>query len=187
MLIPPRIFAISKATGGGTRYAEIAALMVAASTTKPDIAALADRIARPFLIIVLLLAAGAGAWWWMVDPQRGVMTAVAILVVTCPCALSLATPTAMLAAAGALARAGVLVRKLGAIEVLARVDTFVFDKTGTLTGDSLALAATEAARSPDSSWTCAPWACKAATTAAAPGRKASPSTKVASQPCASLT
>jgi Cu2+-exporting ATPase len=77
------------------------------------------------------------------DPQRGVMTAVAILVVTCPCALSLATPTAMLAAAGALARAGVLVRKLGAIEVLARVDTFVFDKTGTLTGDSLALVATE--------------------------------------------
>ena len=129
--------------GGSTRYAEIAALMVAASTTKPDIAALADRIARPFLIIVLLLAAGAGAWWWMVDPQRGVMTAVAILVVTCPCALSLATPTAMLAAAGALARAGVLVRKLGAIEVLARVDTFVFDKTGTLTGDSLALVATE--------------------------------------------
>ena len=128
--------------GGGTRYAEIAALMVAASTTKPDIAALADRIARPFLLIVLLLAAGAGAWWWTVDPQRGVMTAVAILVVTCPCALSLATPTAMLAAAGALARAGVLVRKLGAIEALARVDTFVFDKTGTLTGDSLALVAT---------------------------------------------
>jgi len=64
---------------------------------------------------------------------------VAILVVTCPCALSLATPTAMLAAAGALARAGVLVRKLGALEVLARVDTFVFDKTGTLTGDSLSL------------------------------------------------
>ena len=128
--------------GGGTRYAEIAALMVAASTTKPDIAALADRIARPFLLIVLLLAAGAGAWWWTVDPQRGVMTAVAILVVTCPCALSLATPTAMLAAAGALARAGVLVRKLGAIEALARVNTFVFDKTGTLTGDSLALVAT---------------------------------------------
>lgn len=128
--------------GPGTRYAEIAALMVAASTTKPDIAALADRIARPFLVIVVLLAAGAGAWWWTVDPQRGVMTAVAILVVTCPCALSLATPTAMLAAAGALARAGVLVRKLGAIEALARVDTFVFDKTGTLTGDSLALVAT---------------------------------------------
>ena len=125
--------------GGATRYAEIAALMVAASTTKPDIAALADRIARPFLLTVLLLAAGAGAWWWAVDPQRGVMTAVAILVVTCPCALSLATPTAMLAAAGALARAGVLVRKLGALEALARVDTFVFDKTGTLTGDSLAL------------------------------------------------
>jgi len=67
------------------------------------------------------------------------MVAVAVLVVTCPCALSLATPAAMLAAAGALARRGVLVRRLQALEMLARVDTVVFDKTGTLTRDALAL------------------------------------------------
>lgn len=65
------------------------------------------------------------------------MVAVAVLVVTCPCALSLATPAAMLAAAGRLAGAGVLVRRMQALETLARVDTVVFDKTGTLSSDSL--------------------------------------------------
>ena len=68
------------------------------------------------------------------------MVAVAVLVVTCPCALSLATPAAMLAAAGRLARGGVLVRQLQALESLSKVDTVVFDKTGTLTRDALGLA-----------------------------------------------
>ena len=63
------------------------------------------------------------------------MVAVAVLVVTCPCALSLATPAAMLAAAGTLARHGVLVRNLQALESLAEIDTLIFDKTGTLTQD----------------------------------------------------
>jgi Cu2+-exporting ATPase len=67
------------------------------------------------------------------------MVAVAVLVVTCPCALSLATPAAMLAAAGALARQGVLVRRLGGLEALAEVDMVVFDKTGTLTRDAMVL------------------------------------------------
>jgi Cu2+-exporting ATPase len=67
------------------------------------------------------------------------MVAVAVLIVTCPCALSLATPAAMLASAGSLARRGVLVRRLQALEMLSRVDTVVFDKTGTLTRDALAL------------------------------------------------
>ena len=69
------------------------------------------------------------------------MVAVAVLVVTCPCALSLATPAAMLAAAGALARSGVLVRRLQALQSLAEVDTVVFDKTGTLTLDSFSVSA----------------------------------------------
>jgi Cu2+-exporting ATPase len=71
------------------------------------------------------------------------MVAVAVLVVTCPCALSLATPAAMLAAAGALARRGVLVRRLDAFEALATVDAVIFDKTGTLTRDGLVLAGTQ--------------------------------------------
>lgn len=126
-------------TGEHTRFAEIVALMDAASVTKPRIAQLADRIAKPFLIGVLVAAAGACAFWWTHDPGHALMVAVAVLVVTCPCALSLATPAAMLASAGALARQGILVRRLEALEGLAAIDTVVFDKTGTLTRDAFAL------------------------------------------------
>ena len=126
-------------TGAQTRFAQIVALMETASTTKPQIAQLADRIAKPFLIAVLVAAGGACAFWWSRDPGHALMVAVAVLVVTCPCALSLATPAAMLASAGALARRGVLVRRLQALETLAVVDTVVFDKTGTLTRDAFAL------------------------------------------------
>lgn len=125
--------------GAATRFAQIVALMESASATKPEGALLADRIAKPFLIAVLLAAAGACAWWWSRDPGHALMVAVAVLVVTCPCALSLATPAAMLAAAGRLARGGVLVRRLQGLEALANVDTLVFDKTGTLTRDAMVL------------------------------------------------
>jgi len=126
--------------GADTRFAQIVALMDAASVSKPHMALVADRIARPFLLFVLVAAWGAGAYWWAQDPGHALMVAVAVLVVTCPCALSLATPAAMLASAGQLARQGVLVRRLQALESLASVDTVVFDKTGTLTRDSFALA-----------------------------------------------
>ena len=126
-------------TGSQTRFAQIVALMESASTSKPELARLADRIAKPFLIFVLLAAGGAGAYWWSHDPGHALMVAVAVLIVTCPCALSLATPAAMLASAGALARRGVLVRRLQALEALVAVDTVVFDKTGTLTRDAFAL------------------------------------------------
>ncbi len=123
--------------GEHTRFAAIVALVHSAATAKPRLAQLADRIAKPFLIGVLLAAAAAAAFWWSHGPSHALMVAVAVLIVTCPCALSLATPTAMLAGAGTLARAGVLVRRLQALEALAAVDSVVFDKTGTLTRDVL--------------------------------------------------
>ncbi len=125
--------------GADTRFAQIVALMEKASTQKPRLAVLADRIAAPFLVIVLLAAGLAGWYWWQTDPARALAVAVAVLIVTCPCALSLATPTAMLASAGALARRGVLVRRLQAFESLSLIDTVVFDKTGTLTHDKVVL------------------------------------------------
>ena len=126
--------------GAQTRFSEIVGLMESASTTKPPIAQLADRIAKPFLIGILLAAGLACAYWWQSDPGHALMVAVAVLVVTCPCALSLATPAAMLSAAGNLAKQGVLVRRLEAFEALASVDTVMFDKTGTLTRDAMVLA-----------------------------------------------
>lgn len=125
--------------GADTRFGQIVALMESASLQKPRLAQLADRVARPFLVLVLLAAALAALWWWPTDPGRALMVAVSVLIVTCPCALSLATPVAMLSAAGALARQGVLVRNLQALEALATVDTVVFDKTGTLTRDGMAV------------------------------------------------
>ncbi len=126
-------------TGADTRFAQIVGLMEEAATSRPQLAQLVDRLARPFLIGVLLAAVGAAVFWWPQDPGHALMVAVAVLIVTCPCALSLATPAAMLAAAGTLARRGVLVRRLGALESLAQADLVVFDKTGTLTRDALVL------------------------------------------------
>lgn len=122
--------------GASTRYAQIVALMESASSAKPTMALLVDRWAKPFLLAVLAASLAAAVYWWPTDPAHAVMVAVAVLIVTCPCALSLATPAAMLATAGALARSGVLVRRLSALQHLAKIDTVIFDKTGTLTRDA---------------------------------------------------
>ena len=127
--------------GDSTRFAQTVALMAQAASQKPRLAQLADRVARPFLVGVLLVAALAGVLWWPSGPGHALMVVVAVLVVTCPCALSLATPAALLAAAGRLAQSGVLVRRLQALENLAQVDTVVFDKTGTLTQGGMAVVA----------------------------------------------
>nr|WP_228529972.1 cation-translocating P-type ATPase [Diaphorobacter caeni] len=128
-------------TGDGTRFAQVVALMESASLQKPRLAQLADKVARPFLIAVMLAALAAAVWWWPTSPSHAAMVAVAVLIVTCPCALSLATPVSMLTAAGTLARNGVLVRNLQGLESLASVDAVVFDKTGTLTRDGLSVLA----------------------------------------------
>jgi Cu2+-exporting ATPase len=119
--------------GADTRYEGIVALMREAAARRPDAARLADRWAGPFLWAVLALAALAALAWHAIDPSRAVWVAVSVLIVTCPCALSLATPAALVAAAGALARRGVLLRRTEALETLAAVDTVFLDKTGTLT------------------------------------------------------
>lgn len=119
--------------GENTRYAQIVALMQRTAVDKPRLVLLADRVAKPFLIFVLLAASFTALYWWDSDPTRALMAAVAVLIVTCPCALSLAAPAAMLTSAGWLARHGVLVRRLQAMESLAGIDTVIFDKTGTLT------------------------------------------------------
>lgn len=119
--------------GTGTRLSAIISLMERAAAEKPRIVELADRIASYFVAALLFVAAAVAVGWYFVDPSRALWITVSVLVVTCPCALSLATPVALTVAAGALARDGLLVTRGHAIETLARATHFVFDKTGTLT------------------------------------------------------
>lgn len=119
--------------GKDTRYESIVSLMRDALTSRPALASKADAWAGPFLWAVLVLAAGAAVAWSMIDPSRAVWVAVAVLIVTCPCALSLAVPSALVSAAGAMARRGIMLQRLDAIEALAAMDWLFIDKTGTLT------------------------------------------------------
>jgi Cu2+-exporting ATPase len=127
--------------GAATQYQRIVSLVERALTERPALVRAVDRWAGPCLWAVLALALGAWGVWQFIDPQRALWVAVAVLIVTCPCALSLGAPVALLAAAGELARRGVLVQRLDAIEALTHSTDFVFDKTGTLTEDKLHLAA----------------------------------------------
>ncbi|MBS1246921.1 MAG: cation transporter, partial [Proteobacteria bacterium] len=120
-------------TGEDTVLSAILRLLDRAQTEKPAIAAAADRAAAWFVARVLLLAAGVALSWYLYDPTRWLPITIAVLVVTCPCALSLATPTAITAATGCLMRRGLVTTRGHALETLARANTFVFDKTGTLT------------------------------------------------------
>ena len=119
--------------GESTRLSAIINLMERAALEKPKIVELADHIASYFVTALLVVAALVAVGWYLVDPSKVLWITVSVLVVTCPCALSLATPIALTVAAGALAKDGLLVTRGHAIETLARATHFVFDKTGTLT------------------------------------------------------
>ncbi len=119
--------------GADATLGRIRQLIDEAAAARPGWMRTADRWASVFLIGVLTLAGLAWLGWQWVDPTRALPVAIAILIVTCPCALSLATPAAMLSATAALARRGIWLRHPAALERLARVDHVAFDKTGTLT------------------------------------------------------
>ncbi len=119
--------------GEATRVAAIQRLMERAAAEKPRLVEMADRVAGRFIVALLVLAVATALTWWWIDPSRALWIFVAVLVVSCPCALSLATPAALTVATGAMAARGVLVTRGHAVEALARADRFIFDKTGTLT------------------------------------------------------
>ena len=125
--------AVVSAVGHDTVLAGIVRLLERAQTERPSIARLADRWASWFVAGVLLVAASVAGAWMVVDPARAFEATLAVLVVTCPCALSLATPTAITAATAALARQGLLITRAEALEGLSRARRVVMDKTGTLT------------------------------------------------------
>ncbi|XQU70342.1 hypothetical protein OJJOAM_003073 [Cupriavidus sp. H18C1] len=135
----PLVIAVRR-VGAGTRLAEIVALLERALADKPRLAVIADRVAAWFVAALLLIAAAVGLLWWAIAPERALMVTVAVLVVSCPCALSLATPAALAAAGAALSRRGVLLTRGHALETLAGVTDVVLDKTGTLTEGRFAVA-----------------------------------------------
>lgn len=120
-------------TGSASVMGHLLTLIERSARDKPHLTALADVVARYFTGSVLLLALAAAVYWSQVDPARALPVVISVLVVSCPCALSLAAPAALSAAGSGLLREGVLVARAGGIEALARVDRVVFDKTGTLT------------------------------------------------------
>jgi Cu2+-exporting ATPase len=141
-LSAPLVARVDQASTDNT-LAIIGRMVERAAADKPHWVQVADRVASRFVIVVLALAAlGAIAWLW-IAPERALWVAVATLVATCPCALSLATPVALSSAINALARRGVLVTRGGAIETLSKATHFVFDKTGTLTSGRMRLARIE--------------------------------------------
>ncbi|MEU7230112.1 heavy metal translocating P-type ATPase [Streptomyces chrestomyceticus] len=123
------------AVGADTRLARITRLVEEAQTGKTQAQRLADAVAGVFVPAVLAVSVTVLGFWLGAgaDPQAAVTAAVAVLVVACPCALGLATPTALLAATGRGAQLGILVSGPQALERLRRIDTLVLDKTGTLT------------------------------------------------------
>ena len=139
----PLVMRIDK-TGEDTVVSGIVQLLERAQSEKPRIARYADRIAGWFVTAVLLLATAVAVYWWHHDPDAAFAITLSVLVVTCPCALSLATPVAITAATGSLTRMGLLVTRGHAIETMAKVTQMVFDKTGTLTRGRLQLLQTTA-------------------------------------------
>ena len=121
------------AVGANTVMAEIQRSIERAQADKPPLARLADRIAARFISLVLLIVAAVAGYWWFAGSAQWFEIALAVLIVSCPCALSLATPTAISATLGRMQSRGLLVRRSMAMEKLNQVTHVVFDKTGTLT------------------------------------------------------
>ncbi len=129
--------------GADTRLSQLARLVEQAQAHRPQLARLADRIASRFVTVLLVVAVAVWVGWRIHDPSRAFEVTLALLVISCPCALSLSIPAALAVAHGALARLGVLALRPDALETLAEVTDIVFDKTGTLSNGQPGIAQVE--------------------------------------------
>ncbi|MCV6611126.1 MAG: heavy metal translocating P-type ATPase [Amphritea sp.] len=125
--------------GASSQLSSIVRLLERAHEEKPQVARLADKVSGYFVAAVLITAATVGLTWWQINPDHAFWITLSVLVVTCPCALSLATPTALTAATGTLRQNGLLITRGHVLESLAKATHIVFDKTGTLTEGNLSL------------------------------------------------
>ena len=134
----PLVMRVEK-TGEETRLSAIVRLLDRAQSEEPRIGRMADRAASWFVGLLLLFTVIIAAVWYAIDPDKVLWITVSILVITCPCALGLATPAAITAGTGRLTKLGLLTTRGHALETLAQATDIVFDKTGTLTLGKLSL------------------------------------------------
>jgi Cu+-exporting ATPase len=136
-----RIVVRATRVGAQTQLAQIARLVVEAQTGKAAVQRLADRVSAVFVPVVMALAAATLAGWLIAGEgsARALTAAVAVLIIACPCALGLATPTALLVGTGRGAQLGILIKGPQVLESTRRVDTIVLDKTGTVTAGAMTL------------------------------------------------
>ncbi|RUR26635.1 cadmium-translocating P-type ATPase [Vreelandella andesensis] len=137
----PLIIKVTHA-GNSARVASIVDLTDRAFASRPRLAQMAARMAHLFVLRLLIVTACVTVAWWFIDPSRMLWVLLSVLVVTCPCALALATPTALTAGHGQLRQRGVLITRADAIESLSNVTRVIFDKTGTLTRGEMQLTQT---------------------------------------------
>ncbi len=131
------------ALGQDQLVAEIIRLQELASNTKPAIALLADKLSRYFSGTILTIATITYLVWHQISPEDAFWVTLSVLVATCPCALALATPTAVTCATAIFTRLGIITRKAGVFEKLPQIKHVVFDKTGTLTCGTLSIGQTQ--------------------------------------------
>ncbi|MFQ2188643.1 heavy metal translocating P-type ATPase [Aeromonas jandaei] len=125
-----------------SRISQIMRLQDHALDDKPAIAQMADQLSRHFILVLLIIAAAVWTFWHFHQPEQAFWIALAVLVATCPCALSLATPTALTSATANLTRNGILLRRGHVLDILTKANRIVMDKTGTLTTGEIRLSAT---------------------------------------------
>lgn len=147
VVLDGRLIVEAAAVGADTHFAGMVRLVEEAQTQKADAQRLADRIAGVFVPAVFVIAALTAAGWLLggAGADRAFSAALAVLVIACPCALGLATPTAMMVSSGRGAQLGIFLKGYRALEAIRNVDTVVFDKTGTLTTGHLAVTAVKPA------------------------------------------
>lgn len=147
VVLDGRLIVEAAAVGADTQFAGMVRLVEEAQIQKADAQRLADRIAGVFVPVVVAIAVVTLAVWLLLGAQPGqaFSAGLAVLVIACPCALGLATPTAMMVASGRGAQLGIFLKGYRALEAIRSVDTVVFDKTGTLTTGRLTVTAVTAA------------------------------------------
>ena len=127
--------------GAETTFARMARLVREAQATKAPVQRIADRVSAVFVPVVFAISAVTlGLWWWLEgDVEQAFTAAVAVLIIACPCALGLATPTALMVGSGRAAQMGIVIKGIDVLQSTRRIDTVVLDKTGTVTTGAMSL------------------------------------------------